>query len=109
MLATTPSNRNDWSPYPATRKRRLDMRVNGLIISYRNGMNVFKGPPVTNYPVGDLLCRIFQGETLYNITQILRNCIDGCLTKDDPLTQDKIEDAEYYILRVLLYDDFKPA
>ena len=27
------------------------------------------------YPVGDLLCRIFQGETLYNISRIVRNCV----------------------------------
>ena len=85
------------------------MRVSGLIISYKNGMNVLTGTPVTEYPVGDLLCRIFQGETLDNITRILRNCINACPMRDNFLTQDEIEDAEHYILQALLYDDFKPA
>lgn len=85
------------------------MRVSGLFISYKNGMNVLTGAPVTEYPVGDLLCRIFQGETLDNITRILRNCINACPIRDNYLTQDEIENAEYYILQALLYDDFKPA
>lgn len=85
------------------------MRVSGLIISYKDGMNVLTGTPVTEYPVGDLLCRIFQGETLDNITRILQNCINACPMRDNSLTQDEIEDAEHYILQVLLYDDFKPA
>ena len=86
------------------------MRVNGLIISYENGMNIFtRGSMMTKYPVGDLLCRIFQGETLDNITRILRNCINYCPMKDNILTQDEIEAAEHYILEALLYDDFIPA
>ena len=85
------------------------MRVSGLIISYKNGMNVLTGNSVTEYPVGDLLCRIFQGKTLDNITRILRNCINACPMRDNLLTQDEIEDAEHYIIQALLYDDFKPA
>ena len=86
------------------------MRVNGLVISYENGMNIFtRGSMMTKYPVGDLLCRIFQGETLDNITRILRNCINYCPMKDNILTQDEIEAAEHYILEALLYDDFIPA
>ena len=68
------------------------MRVSGLIISYKNGMNVLTGTSVTEYPVGDLLCRVFQGETLDNITRILRNCINACPMRDNFLTQDEIED-----------------
>ena len=85
------------------------MRVSGLIIFYKNGMNVLTGNSVTEYPVGDLLCRIFQGKTLDNITRILRNCINACPMRDNLLTQDEIEDAEHYIIQALLYDDFKPA
>ena len=85
------------------------MRVSGLIISYENGVNVLAGAAMAEYPVGDLLCRIFQGETLDNITRILRNCINACPMRDKPLTQDEIEDAEHYILQALLYDDFIPA
>lgn len=85
------------------------MRVSGLIISYKNGKNVLTGNSVTEYPVGDLLCRIFQGKTLDNITRILRNCINACPMRDNLLTQDEIEDAEHYIIQALLYDDFKPA
>lgn len=85
------------------------MRVSGLIISYKNGMNILTGNSVTEYPVGDLLCRIFQGKTLDNITRILRNCINACPMRDNLLTQDEIEDAEHYIIQALLYDDFKPA
>lgn len=85
------------------------MRVSGLIISYENGINVLAGMPTTEYPVGELLCRFFQGETLDNITRILRNCINACPMHDKPLTQDEIEEAEHYILQALLYDDFIPA
>lgn len=85
------------------------MRLSGLIITYENGVNVLTMAPMTKYPVGELLCRIYQGETLYNITKILQNCINICPMRDNSLTQDEIEHAEHYILQALLYDDFIPA
>lgn len=85
------------------------MRENGLAIRYSNGINTVLGRNETEYPVGDLLCRIYQGETLYNISQIVHNCIEGCPMRDNDLTQDEVERAEDYILQTLMYDDFYPA
>lgn len=85
------------------------MRVNGLALAYKDGVNTVLERNSTNFPVGDLLCRIFQGETLYNISRIVRNCIGMCPTRDNGLTQDEIEEAERYILETLRYDDFFPA
>ena len=85
------------------------MRENGLAVRYSNGVNTVLGRSGTEYPVGDLLCRIYQGETLYNISQIVRNCIGACPMRDNELTQDEVEQAEDYILQTLMYDDFYPA
>ncbi|NBJ90758.1 DUF6076 domain-containing protein [Acutalibacter sp. 1XD8-36] len=85
------------------------MRVNGLTLTYEGGVNTVLGHPDISYPVGNLLCRIFQGETLYNISRIVRNSIGMCPMWDNALTQDEIEEAERYILETLLYDDFFPA
>lgn len=85
------------------------MRVNGLTLTHEGGVNTVLGNPDGSYPVGDLLCRIFQGETLYNISRIVRNCIGMCPMRDNALTQDEIEEAERYVLATLLYDDFFPA
>ena len=88
------------------------MRVSGLTVLYKGGVNTVLAAGChqgSGYPVGDLLCRIFQGETLYNISSILRNCIDNCPLNEKVLTQDSIEQAEDYVLQALLYDDFYPA
>ncbi len=85
------------------------MRVNGLTLTYEGGINTVMGYTDSSYPVGDLLCRIFQGETLYDISRIVRNCIGMCPMRDNQLTQDEIEEAERYILATLLYNDFFPA
>ena len=85
------------------------MRVRGLTVTYEKGINHVIGMPSMKFPVGELLCRIFQGDTLTSISQRLRNCINYCPMRDDPLTQDAIEDAEHYIRQALLYDDFVPA
>lgn len=88
------------------------MRILGLIVSYKNGVNSIFNRRImshSDYPVGYLLCRIFQGETLDNISRILCNCINECPMAEEPLTQDSIEEAERYILTALLYDDFYPA
>ena len=87
----------------------MAMRKNGLALRYSNGINTVLGRDATEYPVGALLCRIYQGETLYNISQIVRNCIGGCPMQDNELTQDEVEQAEDYILQTLMYDDFRPA
>lgn len=85
------------------------MRVNGLTLTYKNGVNTVLAQNRTNFLVGDLLCQIFQGQTLYNISEIVRNCIGMCPMRDNTLTQNEIEEAERYILKLLLYDDFFPA
>ena len=69
------------------------MRVNGLTLTYEGGVNTMLGHPDSRFPVGDLLCRIFQGETLYNISRIVRNCIGMCPMRDNALTQDEIDPA----------------
>lgn len=94
---------------PSRRKGVTAIRVNGLTLTYEGGVNTVLGHPDSSYPVGDLLCRIFQGETLYNISGIVRNCIGMCPMRDNALTQDEIEEAERYILETLLYDDFFSA
>ncbi len=85
------------------------MRENGLALCYSNGVNTVLGETKSVYPVGELLCRIYQGESLYNISRIVRNCIEGYHARDNELTQDEVERAEYYILQTQLYDDFYPA
>ena len=85
------------------------MHVNGLKLKYNSGVNTVLGIPNGSYPVGDLLCRIFQGESLYIISMIVRNCIGMYPLRDCVLTQDAVEEAERYILMTLLYDDFFPA
>ena len=88
------------------------MRSNGLIISYENGMNhvlTSKYHKYSSYPVGTLMCQIFQGEILDNISRILKNCINNCPMNKDKLTQDSIEEAEHYINSSILYEDFYPA
>lgn len=88
------------------------MRTNGLMISYDGGKNHILTPRYekdSSYPVGNLMCLIFQGEILDNISRILYNCINACPMSNDSLTQDSIEDAEHYVLSSLLYDDFYPA
>lgn len=85
------------------------MRVNGLTLIYKDGINTVLSNNSASYPVGDLLCRIFQGETLYNISRIVRNCVSMYPMRDNLLSQDEIEQAEDYILQSLMYDDFYPA
>ena len=88
------------------------MRMNGLLISYDGGVNHVLTPQYEKYssfPVGNLMCLIFQGEILDDISRILRNCINACPMNKDVLTQDSIEEAEHYVLSALLYDDFYPA
>lgn len=85
------------------------MRVNGLTLIYKDGINTVLSNNSASYPVGDLLCRIFQGETLYNISRIVRNCVSMYPMRDNLLSQDGIEQAEDYILQSLMYDDFYPA
>ena len=88
------------------------MRTNGLMISYESGKNHVLTPRYekgSSYPVGNLMCLIFQGEILDDISHILQNCINACPMNRDTLTQDSVEEAEYYVLSALLYDDFYPA
>lgn len=88
------------------------MRKNGLLISYRDAVNSILnnlGAVLFSFPVGELLCIIFQGETLYNISRIVRNCLNYCPFNEQPLTQDSIEEAERYVLDVICYEDFFPA
>ena len=88
------------------------MRTNGLIISYESGKNHVLTPRYekdSSYPVGNLMCLIFQGEILDNISRILQNCINVCPMNRDTLTQDSVEEAERYVLSALLYNDFYPA
>lgn len=85
------------------------MRVNGLTLIYKDGINTVLSNNSASYPVGDLLCRIFQGETLYNISRIVRNCVSVYPMRDILLSQDEIEQAEDYILQSLMYDEFYPA
>ena len=88
------------------------MRTNGLIISYEDGKNrvlTSRYEEDSSYPVGNLMCLIFQGEILDDISRILHNCIYACPMNEDALTQDSIEEAERYVLSSLLYDDFYPA
>lgn len=88
------------------------MRTNGLIISYESGKNHVLTPRYekdSSYPVGNLMCLLFQGEILDNISRILQNCINICPMNRDTLTQDSVEEAEHYVLSALLYDDFYPA
>ena len=79
------------------------MRVNGLTLIYKDGINTVLSNNSASYPVGDLLCRIFQGETLYNISRIVRNCVSVYPMQDILLSQDEIEQAEDYILQSLMY------
>ena len=75
------------------------MRTNGLMISYDGGKNHILTPRYekgSSYPVGNLMCLIFQGVILDNISRILYNCINACPMSNDSLTQDSIEDAEHY-------------
>lgn len=85
------------------------MRVNGLELIYKNGINTVLAKNNTCYPVGDLLCQIFQGDVLYSIKDILWNCINAYPMRDCELTQDEIEEAERYVLTTLLYENFYPA
>ena len=85
------------------------MRVNGLTLIYKDGINTVLSNNSASYPVGDLLCRIFQGETLYNISRIVRNCVSMYPMRENLLSQNEIEQAEDYILQSLMYDDFYPA
>ena len=88
------------------------MHMNGLIISYDGGINhvlTSQYEKYSSYPVGNLMCLIFQGEILDDISRILHNCINVCPINKYALTQDSIEEAEHYVLSALLYDDFYPA
>ena len=88
------------------------MRTNGLVISYDGGNNHILTPRYkkdSSYPVGNLMCLIFQGEILNDISRILQNCINACPMNKDTLTQDSVEEAERYVLSALLYNDFYPA
>ena len=68
------------------------MRKNGLYIKYKNGINtlLFTNQSIS-YPAGAVLCQIFQGETLYNISGILLNCINHCDFGSNNLTPDEID------------------
>jgi hypothetical protein len=114
IQAVVSDNTSDAAERPPDRirERSSGMRSNGLIISYENGTNHVLTSAYnedSSYPVGNLMCLIFQGEILYDISRILQNCINVCPMNKDPLTQDSIEDAEHYVLSSLLYDDFYPA
>lgn len=88
------------------------MHTNGLTIFYKDGINhilTSEFEEYSCYPVGKLMCQIFQGKILYDIKEILQNCLNDCPLSEDALTQDSIEEAERYVLSALLYDDFYPA
>ncbi|SFO04034.1 hypothetical protein SAMN04487831_106151 [Pseudobutyrivibrio sp. UC1225] len=86
------------------------MRQHGLIIDYENGNNHIVTNSINEtYSVGELLCCIFQGEILYNIKNILRNCINKCPLNEFEVTQDTIEEAERFVIETLLYEDNYPA
>lgn len=86
------------------------MRIFGLKIGYEDGVNYFGDE---HYPVGELPCRIFQGETLNSISSKLIHCINICPMNNRLLSpdiiQDEIEDAEDFVFQALQYDDFIPA
>ena len=63
----------------------------------------------SEHPTGELLCRIFQGETLYNINRVLQHFINIYPHGEEPYTPDNIELAEDFIMQSLRYDDFPPA
>lgn len=88
------------------------MRVNSLTVFYEGATNCVltsRYEPEAKYPIGNLMCTIFQGEILDNISRILQNCINAYPMNSDELTQDSIEEAERYVLEALLYEDFFPA
>ena len=88
------------------------MKVPGLMITYSGGVTRVDLPWLhyhSEHPVGELLCRIFQGETLYNISQTLQNFINNYPHGEEPYTPDNIEQAEHFIMQSLCYDDFPPA
>lgn len=85
------------------------MRVYGLPIIYEKGINHVAVTPSIEFAVGELLCQMFQGDVLDDISRIVRNCINTCPMKTTELTQDAIEEAEQYVLETLLYCDFAPA
>ena len=85
------------------------MRVNGLTLTYKDGLNTVSGPEEDDYPVGDILCRTFQEKTLNRIICVVRDHIIKCPMHDSRLTPDEIEKAESYITEKMLCEDFYPA
>lgn len=80
----------------------------GLDVVYHDGIDMVLKEKKT-YPVGELLCKIFQGEYLRDISQRLANCIHAYPAQDADMTQDNIEAAEKYVLTALSYTEFYPA
>lgn len=85
------------------------MQTNGLTVIYENGINTVCGNQNADYPAGDLLCRIFQGESLDSIGRIFRNIVNAYPMQNSAFNQDEVEEAERYILNALLYEEFFPA
>ena len=94
------------------RERSIRLKVPGLMITYSGGVTRVDLPWLhyhSEHPVGELLCRIFQGETLDNISQTLQIFINNYPHGEEPYTPDNIEQAEDFIMQALCYDDFPPA
>ena len=85
------------------------MRVNGLALTYKDGVNTVSDSEGDDYPVGDILCRTFQEKTLKRIICDVRDHIVNCPMHDNRLTPDEIEKAENYITEKMLCEDFYPA
>ncbi len=62
-----------------------------------------------DYPLGALPCRIFQGETYRNLSQIIRNNILMYPEDGIQYSQSAFADARNVIEQCFQYDEFRPA
>lgn len=62
-----------------------------------------------DYPLGLLPCRIFQGETYRNLSQIIRNYVSMYPDGDIQYSQSALANARNFIEQCFLYDEFRPA
>lgn len=87
------------------------MGVFGLYLMFSAFVTKVLSSPkkAAEYQLGELPCRIFQGETYRSLSYIIRNYILMYPDCDTPYYVTMLSEAKEYIIKCFQYDEFRPA
>ena len=83
----------------------------GLYLMFSGTRTIVRPTPKRSitFQAGELSCRIFQGETYYALSTLIRNYVLLYVNGEKPLTQDSLDEALQCVSGFFRYDDFRPA